>query len=382
MPGFPEDSPAGYRVLRIADVAETRLGGMSGYMLESSEELTRLGMRVGHVWRPDLVPQVSSPAIRRLIVPWAIAWLVVRQRHRWDVVEIHEPLAAPYAVLRRLGGRLLPGLVVLSFGLEILGWRAMNTGRSRLGRRAKLRSRITAPLTVILPSLVGLRAADAVAVPSSADRNYLIRRLGRSPETVFFAPTGVDLPEAVERNPRRDEVSVLFLGTWIARKGIHELAAAWSIVSENRNVTLTVAGTAIDPAVVLRDFPLGAQGRITVRPTVSRDELEELLRAHDVFVLPSWFEGLPLSLLEAAAAGMACVATDVCGNADVFSTETDGALLVPPYDGNALATAIQRLVTDRSLRERTGAAARQRAAEFPWSRTATALRGALDRARR
>jgi glycosyltransferase involved in cell wall biosynthesis len=85
-------------------------------------------------------------------------------------------------------------------------------------------------------------------------------------------------------------------------------------------------------------------------------------RAH-VAVLPSRREGLPLSLLEAAACGRALVATDVPGCRAIV-VDGENGLLVPVDDPNALANAIQRLTDDPQLRERFALAARRRAVEL------------------
>ena len=77
----------------------------------------------------------------------------------------------------------------------------------------------------------------------------------------------------------------------------------------------------------------------------------------DIFVLPSYREGLPKSLLEAAACGVALVASDVPGCRDVIDDGANG-LLVPPGQPEALAQAILRLMRDAELRRQLGAAAR------------------------
>jgi glycosyltransferase involved in cell wall biosynthesis len=79
-----------------------------------------------------------------------------------------------------------------------------------------------------------------------------------------------------------------------------------------------------------------------------------------MFVLSTHWEGMPLALVEAMAAGCACVASDVDGVQGVIEHEVTG-LLVPESDAPALADALARLLTEPGLAERLGAAARQRA---------------------
>ena len=93
-----------------------------------------------------------------------------------------------------------------------------------------------------------------------------------------------------------------------------------------------------------------------------RDDVPELMAAADIFVLPSRFEGLPMSVIEAMLTGIPVVATNVRGPAEQVVPEATG-LLVPSGDSSALAAALARLVVDKALRARMGAAGRERALE-------------------
>jgi glycosyltransferase involved in cell wall biosynthesis len=80
----------------------------------------------------------------------------------------------------------------------------------------------------------------------------------------------------------------------------------------------------------------------------------------DIFVLPSYREGLPKSLIEAAACGLPLIATEVPGCKDVITNGQDG-LLIPPRSASALATAIWRLAANPDLARKLGAASREKA---------------------
>jgi glycosyltransferase involved in cell wall biosynthesis len=91
-----------------------------------------------------------------------------------------------------------------------------------------------------------------------------------------------------------------------------------------------------------------------------RDDIPALLAATDAFVLPSLFEGTPLALLEAMAAGKPVVTSAIPGT-DELVADGETGLLVPAGDADALAAALRRIVADPELRARLGAAARLKA---------------------
>jgi len=94
------------------------------------------------------------------------------------------------------------------------------------------------------------------------------------------------------------------------------------------------------------------------------DDMPGLLASVDLVVLPSYREGLPKTLIEAASCGLPLVTTDAPGCREVVSHEKDG-LLVPVRDADALARAIARLADEPELAARLGRVARQKAlAEF------------------
>jgi glycosyltransferase involved in cell wall biosynthesis len=123
---------------------------------------------------------------------------------------------------------------------------------------------------------------------------------------------------------------------------------------------LAIAGSGpLAESLAERAAPLGP----AVRFLGARPDVPVLLAAADVFVLPSRWEGQPLILQEALAAGCPIVASRAGGIPDL--TGEDAALLVPPGDVDALAAALRRVLTDPALAQRLAAAARERAQALP-----------------
>lgn len=149
---------------------------------------------------------------------------------------------------------------------------------------------------------------------------------------------------------------VLFTGRIGPGKGVPELLDALARLAEVP-WRAVVAGDGDVDGTRSRVTELGLDQRIEVRGWQSRDQIDELLRATSVFVLPSHLEALSVSLLEAMAEGICCIATPVGAHPEVVDHDRNG-LLVDPGDVDGLTEALGRAITDPDLRARLGAAAR------------------------
>lgn len=150
-------------------------------------------------------------------------------------------------------------------------------------------------------------------------------------------------------------------------KGVAEfIEATRMLLAEGRGIDFLLAGDPDpgNPAAVPVSALKGWCDEGIVQWLGHVDDMPGLFRSVDVVVLPSYREGLPKGLIEAAACGLPLVATDVPGCREVVTDGVDG-LLVPAKDASALAGAIARLNDDDALRAKLGAAARARVlAEF------------------
>ncbi|MFM0672948.1 glycosyltransferase family 4 protein [Paraburkholderia sediminicola] len=147
-------------------------------------------------------------------------------------------------------------------------------------------------------------------------------------------------------------------------KGIAEyVEAARALRNENRSVRFLLAGSPDDgnPASVSRELVEGwvNEGLLTWLGHVS--DMPKLLSEVDVVVLPSYREGLPKTLIEAAACALPLITTDAPGCREVVSSTGEDGLLIPVRDSAALADAIRRLDDDRGLCRKLGLAAREKA---------------------
>ena len=154
------------------------------------------------------------------------------------------------------------------------------------------------------------------------------------------------------------------MGLLTPRKGLVDLLDARALLHDEglAHELCLVGGTPDEGAAAEELVRARLTEDVTVLGTVEHAEMPAVYRTAAVFCLPSWYEAMPLSVLEAMACGVPVVATDV---GDVARLVLDGetGLLVPPRDPPALAAALGRLLRDPELRTRMGAAGRRRVLE-------------------
>jgi glycosyltransferase involved in cell wall biosynthesis len=229
------------------------------------------------------------------------------------------------------------------------------------------------------------RRASCLVAPGVAIEQELLAA-GYPRERICCIPNGVTIPPPrtaaaraaardalVEANPGLmlplDAPLALYAGRLHEGKGIVQLLQAWKTLASRWPTTrLWIAGEGPQRRALQREISeLNLEGRVLLAGVF--DEIDELLAAADLFVLPSFAEGMSLALMEAMAAGLPVVASDIPGNRPLVSDGQHG-LLVPPGDAEALAQAIDRIWKEPELAARLGTAARDRAmSRFSLDRT-------------
>lgn len=170
-----------------------------------------------------------------------------------------------------------------------------------------------------------------------------------------------------------DEPTVLYVGKVVPHKGPDLLVEAARLLFEDglRFRLRIVGGAVLSTAAGLTDFEQGLRARaeplgefVEFTPFVDRDHIADVYRSATIGVVPSnWDEPCSLTLPEALAAGLACVASRRGGLPEVGG---NAPLYFDPPDATALAACLRRLLTDDAEREARAAAARQRADEISW----------------
>jgi glycosyltransferase involved in cell wall biosynthesis len=192
-----------------------------------------------------------------------------------------------------------------------------------------------------------------------------------------FSPRSTGDLEAVANRLRldvgRDRPYLLFVGTLEPRKNLPLLFEALSLLRRHVDVQLLVVGARgwLDEPIFAAHARSGVGDAARFLGSLDEDDLAVLYSHAGVFVLPSLNEGFGLPVLEA----MACGAPVVCSNAGPLpEVAGDAAVLLPPEDANAWATAIFDVLEDPPLSEALRQKGFARASAFSWDRAAYATR--------
>ena len=214
------------------------------------------------------------------------------------------------------------------------------------------------------------RFADRIIVLNSAMEEEL-RSLGFGCERLVllgceanpdvFRPTGTD-----ERCPLRsrwkietDAAVIVFCGRLVPGKGLFTLIEAFSLLHlQWPNALLVIAGDGpLAAELHLKVEKAGLGGRVIFEGQLPESSIGEILRLSDIFVLPSQSEGIPAALVEAAAAGLPSVVSDIPGT-EIIVDQVHG-LRTKAGDSSSIAASLTTLLSDQASRLRMGAAARQ-----------------------
>ncbi len=308
-------------------------------------------VEAGFDWRP-------LPMRRRSINPVAEAGLIlhITQLLRREKADIIHGFTIKPAVYGALAGALA-------------GVRRVNAvaGLGYVFMSGQMQARALRPIVRALAKLTFDDHRARLIVQNPDDHAAFVGSgLVRADRTHIIAGSGVDCSrfEKTRRVRQAGEpLRILLAARMLWDKGLQEyVEAAIALKTEGRNIEFLLAGnpdpgnpTAV-PVETLRKWV--DQGVVTWLGHV--DDMPKLLGEVDVVALPSYREGLPKTLIEAAACALPLVTTDVPGCREVVTDGVDG-LMVPVRDWRCLAAAFARLDDDADLRARLGAAAREKA---------------------
>ena len=226
------------------------------------------------------------------------------------------------------------------------------------------RARILRPVVNALIRYSLGRPVRRVIIENNDDFNNLVASgFAKKDSIALIKGAGVDT-EKFDYKPEPDgQVRVIMVSRLLRDKGVQEFIDAAKLVKARESTVQFVLVGDVDegnPTSLTADQLTDLRKSRDVTWLGARTDIAELLAASHVACLPSYREGLPKSLIEAASAGRPIVTTDVPGCREVVTHMVNG-LLIQPRDVTALATAIEKLVNDPQLRQSMGKENRQKA---------------------
>jgi phosphatidyl-myo-inositol alpha-mannosyltransferase len=235
--------------------------------------------------------------------------------------------------------------------------------------------------SAIAPALRGVwrRLAVRIAV-SEAAASFVARRFPQ--DGLRIIPNGAEIEEFAQAEPARlpEGRRILFVNRLDRRKGFSVMIRAFELVSRRHPETLlVVAGDGKDRTAVRR-LPQAVADRVVMLGSVAHHLLPPYHAACEIFCAPATGrESFGIVLVEAMAAGLPVVASDIPGYREVVRDGVEG-LLVPPSDPSRVAAAMSRLLEEPELARRMGEAGRARARRYSWENVAREVEGAYQEA--
>lgn len=348
--------------------AEVVLGNLAQQLQQRGAGVTVLTARWHRHWPDQLerqgvhVVRLNQPPARfwgTLSYMRALACWLRDHRGQFDLVYVSMLKHDAYAVLGAVGNQV--PVVLRPEGTGATGdvqWQQ----QARFGRMIARRGRQAAALVAIAPRV----REELIAASYPTERIHAIANGVPIPPPRDRPMKALARAELLQASPLLDVAPtaplVVYVGRLHASKGLATLIAAWPQVAARWPAArLWLVGEG--PARVELESQiesLGLRGQVVLAGCF--DTVSDVYLAADAFVLPSHEELMSMALLEAMAAGLPIVASDIPGNRHLIAPGDQG-LLVPVGDEAALGAAIIRLLGDRDAAACMGLAARRRAAE-------------------
>jgi glycosyltransferase involved in cell wall biosynthesis len=343
----------------VSLASELRLQGVSLSLLDMQHELLRItGRKYLRFWpHAEIYENVSVthlPTLQRQPA-WSflmsfLMWAYVH-RNRFQIIHAH---GAALGVIGSLVGWLMRKKVVVKIPGMVAVQYLQGNSRSQRFRRWLL--------------IMGTDRFIAV----SREMAHVLQEIGIRPEKIALIPNGVPLTQARRHDDfaslKRELVGnaevqvVLYVGRLVEVKGLDRLLTVWASVSPRVRAVILIVGDGplredLESTVEHRRL------RSSVRFLVPQADVSKFYSVADLFVLPSRSEGMSNALLEAMAAGLPSVASDVGGNREVIN-DAECGFLVNWEDTAACADLLRDLLADSHRRQAVGEAAKKRAVEF------------------
>ncbi len=220
---------------------------------------------------------------------------------------------------------------------------------------------------ILFPYRKYINEADSIIAVSNSAKQFISYFTNKEVKVI---PNGIYVSEFAQKKKEFDGRSILFVGRFVYRKGLHLLLEAMkNIRKENKEVKLTMVGTGyLYPVLKLLVEALNLQKNVIIKKSLDRNKLIKLYQRSNVFAMPSIFgESFGIVLLEAMAAKTPIVAMNHGGIKEVIIDNETGLLVKNPSP-KELAEKITILLNDKKLSKKLSSHAYKKVKEYDWSK--------------
>jgi teichuronic acid biosynthesis glycosyltransferase TuaC len=325
------------------------------------------GIKVTRVHYPKILPFGPAAGLGSYLLERTLRRHILQIQRNFDFDLLHGIRLFPIvASLVPVAAAMRKPVLGLGVGSDVHTHPLRSRGIKKLTRRAIERSDRVAAVSRALAS----QMAELVMPPHGVACVY------NGVDQLTFCPSSTPKRELRARLALPESgLGVIMVSRLVWTKGLRELGEAFGVIAARwPEAWLAVVGDGPDRAAFVESIRgRGLESRVYTPGARSHSDLPRWLNAADVFVLPSYKEGLPNVVLEAMACGLPVVSTDVGGTGEAV-VEGETGYLVPPRSAASLLPPLEALLEDRRLRERMGKAARARAvSEFGWRQSGKRL---------
>jgi len=352
-------------ILMVTNEFPPRIGGIQTHVYELSKALVKLGHQVCVLTRlkDTSLPQKETweginifrckLVDSHLVYNWQLRRKLRHLIRTFNIEVIHVHGMRPLVASKNLGIPVIFTNHTSSF-----------IKRSRQGEniQRKMLKQLKAASTILAPSQILVEQTRATGYTGP------IKFISNGVDVEKFCPGASDV-RAKLKIPDHAFV-IIMAGRLHAVKGVVYLAEAISTINHPDLHVIVVGegGERIEFETIIQSSPCA--GRVHMLGFIPNNDMPEIYRAADVAILPSLMEATSITGLEAMACGLAVIGTNVGGLPVIINDDVNG-LLVEPKSAEALAKAIQHLLSDRILARDMGQAGRKRTLnEFSWSKIA------------
>jgi len=360
--------------------------GIGNYVYNLSSRLAKRGHEVIVITRGGLKKQILE--YDKFVVfklPFLMAYpfhadihgifvnkFLRRLNEHLDVIHVHTPLTPALTTQTPMVTTFHTPHFTDSYAIDIINMRSLLT--KILG---VLAYRIEKSL---------IASSKIISAVSNGVKSNLVEHYGVKREDVMVLGNAVSdmfLEAGHTITKQKDDTMILYAGRLDHGKGVLDLVESMKTVTESiPNAKLIIMGKGpLLSSIIRKVAELGLQKHIELRGFMNHKELLDTSLRASIFVLPSYHEGLPTSILEAMACQLAVVATAVRGNVDIVKHGKTG-ILVPPKAPESLGRAIIYLLEHPDLRQKLAKSARRLVEErFTWDKVAERTLVAYNAAR-